>query len=417
MKNTDLQQRAFNKLNRLKVGALFMEMGTGKTKVALDLLAFKQRKCDLMIWVCPCSLKGEIRNELKKWQPNLNIKIIGCESIGCSDTIFVNLLEEVSSSKCTFIVVDESLKIKNLNAKRTQRILELSKLANYKLILNGSPISKNVLDLYTQLNFLSPKILNESYTEFKDKYCEYFLRGPRKGKVKKQVNIPNLISRIKPYIYDAKLELDVSKFEHDVTWAMDKQEQDEYATIKYEMLASFIDNTDISFFALSSKLQNYYATCDSKQESLQNLIEKIDGKIVVFVKFLGSIPDNSLEIIGDMDTTERMQAIEQFKNTDSKVLYITYGCGAYGLNLQFASNMIFADGTFNYAETIQAKARIYRLGQERTVNYYNLICDNSGLEHLIAQSKSRKSNLLDEVKKTIDSLSKEEQIKWLEKHI
>lgn len=42
MNNTEIQQRAINKLNRLKVGALFMALGTGKTKVALDLMAAKR---------------------------------------------------------------------------------------------------------------------------------------------------------------------------------------------------------------------------------------------------------------------------------------------------------------------------------------------------------------------------------------
>ena len=60
IENTVLQQRAINKLSRLKVGALFMEMGTGKTKVALDLAASKRKKCDLFLYICPCSVKAEI---------------------------------------------------------------------------------------------------------------------------------------------------------------------------------------------------------------------------------------------------------------------------------------------------------------------------------------------------------------------
>lgn len=41
------QEKAFEKLSKLKVGALFMEMGTGKTKVALDLIASKKRESGL----------------------------------------------------------------------------------------------------------------------------------------------------------------------------------------------------------------------------------------------------------------------------------------------------------------------------------------------------------------------------------
>ena len=46
---TDDQRRAVNKLRRLKVGALFMEMGTGKTKVALDLIADRQKKVEMNV--------------------------------------------------------------------------------------------------------------------------------------------------------------------------------------------------------------------------------------------------------------------------------------------------------------------------------------------------------------------------------
>ena len=66
MTDTDDQRRAVNKLRRLKVGALFMEMGTGKTKVALDLMADRQKKVEMNVWVCPCSLKATIEEEKAK---------------------------------------------------------------------------------------------------------------------------------------------------------------------------------------------------------------------------------------------------------------------------------------------------------------------------------------------------------------
>ena len=127
--STEQQVRAVNKLRRLKVGALFMEMGTGKTKVALDLMADRQKKVEMNVWVCPCSLKATIEEERKKWHPELSLTVVGVESIGASDRIFLNLLNEMAPhNNKVFLVVDESLKIKNIKAKRTKRLLLVSRL-------------------------------------------------------------------------------------------------------------------------------------------------------------------------------------------------------------------------------------------------------------------------------------------------
>lgn len=393
------QQLAFNKLSRLKVGALFMGMGTGKTKVALDLIESKTHKVDYIIWICPYSLKNEIEAERQKWHADLQIDVVGCESIGMSDRIYLEILEKMQDKQC-FVVVDESLKIKNKEAKRTERILKIGELATYKLILNGTPLSKNVLDLWTQMQFLSPKILNMSYNQFKDTYCEYYIRGKLKGRVKKQYNIEHLISLIQPYIFDCELDIKSKKSYHDITYSMSVTELEEYEFIKTDFLNKcFDDMSGVDFFALTQLLQSHYCTAVEKRLELNRLIDNIDGKVIIFVKYLNSIPDGALKVIGKMNKEQRAKAIQCFKNSE-KVLYITYGCGAYGLNLQFCKNIIFAEHSFDYAQREQAEARIYRIGQKYNVNYYNLWC-NVGLEQLIQGSLNKKSNLLDEVKKEI----------------
>jgi SNF2 family DNA or RNA helicase len=416
MNSTELQQRAFNKLNRLKVGALFMEMGTGKTKVALDLMAYKSKKCDYMLWICPCSLKSTIAEEKEKWQPDLHVDVVGCESIGSSSRIYLETLEKVKNAKCVFIVVDESLKIKNISAKRTKRVLELGKLATYKLILNGTPLTKNALDIYTQISFLSEKILNERYGEFKRKYCEFYQRGEMKGKVRCSVNIPHLVSRIKPYIYDAKLDLKVDKYYHHCSYSFTDEEMVDYDNLKLSILAEPTENEDLDFYRLITGLQRFTYSCESKKTLVDKLINEIDGKVVVFVKYLSSIPEGALRIVGSMNDEERRLAIDKFKN-EEKVLYITFGCGAFGLNLQFASNLIFADRTWDLAQMEQAEARIFRMGQtENEVNYY-YVKGGTGLEKLLTSNLEKKTDLLEEVKETIANMDKEERAKWLRKHL
>ena len=369
-----------------------MEMGTGKTKVALDLINSKSNKIDYILWICPFSIKNEIIKERDKWYPAMKIDVVGCETIGSSDRTYLEILKKVATSK-TFIVVDESLKIKNINAKRTRRIIEIGGYAQYKLILNGTPITKNVIDLWAQMEFLSPKILKMSFNQFKNTYCEYYIRGRLKGMVKKQHNIEHLISLIEPYIFDCDLDIEAKKMYYNYFYDVDMFQ---YSSLKNELLECI---TNIDFFVLTTKLQQFYTTY--KEEMLKELLGQINDQVIIFVKYLDSIPAGANKIVGDMNTKERKQVIDKFERGDFKELYITYGCGSYGLNLQFCRNIIFAEHCFDYSQRIQAEARIYRIGQNYDVNYYNLWC-NVGLEKMIQSSLNKKSNLLNEIKKEIE---------------
>ena len=56
------------KLKRLKVGALYMEMGTGKTRTALELIKLKldKGKINHIIWLCPCECKINLQRDIEK---------------------------------------------------------------------------------------------------------------------------------------------------------------------------------------------------------------------------------------------------------------------------------------------------------------------------------------------------------------
>ena len=60
------QKAAVNKLIKLKVGALFMEQGTGKTITTLEIARARldNEKINSVIWLCPCSAKGNIKREI-----------------------------------------------------------------------------------------------------------------------------------------------------------------------------------------------------------------------------------------------------------------------------------------------------------------------------------------------------------------
>lgn len=399
------QEKAFAKFSRLKCGALFMSMGTGKTKVALELALYKfmQGKVDLILYIAPASVirTGNIENERKKWTPDLPITYATCEGFGASDRIYLEVLEQVKNHK-TFCICDESLFIKNIKAKRTKRIIDIGKCSEYQLVLNGTPLTKNIIDIWSQMEFLSPKILNMTFREYKDNFCEYYVKSKskrNKNRIKRQMNIPYLISLIEPYIYQAELDIEYSKVFHSENYYVDKYE---YEIYKEQIFNQYYDGEDLNFQAFSQKLQSYYTSQSEHFAAIQNVIDKINDKVIVFVKYLSNIPKGAECIIGE--TKNREEIINRFKNNEFKVLYISYGCGSFSLNLQFCKNIIFADQDWDYARRIQAEGRIYRMDIADDVHYYDVVCGNSGLEDMILKCLHKKTNLLSEVKSEIEKI-------------
>lgn len=366
-----------------------MEPGTGKTLTALELI--NTTNCDYVLFLVPFRTKDNLLKELNKWGFHKNYEIQGIESLSNSDRLYLKLLDKIQTHYKTFIVVDESIKIKNMSAKRTQRILKLGRKADFKLILNGTPIAKNMLDLWSQMDFLSPKILKMSYLEFKNTFCEYVrYRGTNKwgGKgrwqeyIKKYANIDYLYSLIEPYIFDAKLDLNKHRQYLEIPFSVDKNLRI-YEDLKREFIESFRTDPE-SFLKYTTLMQQSYCDEPSKFEAIKKIV---DDDTLIFTKFIRS-----------------KEAIKKhFPNAH----IFTYGKGSLGLNLQQYNKIIFFDKTFDYAQRDQAEHRIYRLGQTKDVYYYSLT-GNVKLENTIDKNINKKINLQTRFKE----LTQEGDLNW-----
>lgn len=380
----DSQKEAIKKLEKLRVGALFMEPGTGKTRTAVELI--NSSKTDFVLFLVPFQTKENLKQELLKWGLRPKFRIEGIESISGSDRLYLELIEQLNRHKKAFMVCDESLKIKNIHAKRTERAIKLGELAYYRLVLNGTPISKNVLDLYTQMKFLSPKILNMSYPQYWDTFIKsksITTQTMRKTIVEDNVNIEYLYSLIKPYVFEAKLKMGISQNEHEVNY--DCLDTAPYYQAKSEMLNCISIMGDLDFLARTQKMEHSYSLDEAHIDACEDVISKLKRKTIIFVKYL--------------DTKEDLS--NRFDS--SKVKVMTYGKGALGLNLQEFKNIIFYDKTWDYAQVEQAKRRIYRLGQSEDVNYYYLT-SNLGLDKLMNNCIANKTGLLNMFKEASNKM-------------
>ena len=402
------QKEAFDKFKKLKVGALFMKMGTGKTKVAIKLIDYN--KCDLLVYVAPFSTLKNIENEFIKWNLKTPYKLIGYETISSSDRQYLELLNQLKNKK-VFIVADESIFIKNEETKRFKRLLEIRKHCEYALILNGTPLTKNEWDLYNQMEFLSPLILKMNREQFLNTFFKkitYRKKGHKENTFYKfsEVNAELLYKMVEPYIF--KCELDFYKDEisdyHYVIY-----ENDDYYIEKEKRLNEYIEKgTSNVIINMLTSLNVIASNYDKKNDEVIKYIK--DKQVIVFCNYLDEIDYISSKLdcyVITGNIKNRNEIIKKFKN-DNKPLLMTYGVGSYSLNLQFCNEIVYSSINFDYAKLEQSKYRIKRIGQEQDIKYTYFLT-NLGITKLILENLDKKMTLENLVKEKM----MEGDIEWL----
>jgi hypothetical protein len=394
------QLSAREKLIHYKVGALFMKMGTGKTRVAIELVNAITEPVDLVVYVAPLRIirpkSPEIQPitaEVAKWG-GFNAKeviFVGIESIQASDRTYLKLYRRIYESWRTVIIADESIKIKNIDAKRTQRMLELAAKAEYKLILNGEPITKDLLDIYPQITFLSPLILNMGLAEFKDTYCKYttvtkrstgYGRTYTKEYITGYENIDHLYSLIGQYVYECDVNFNIERLFEEKHYRLDPDSYETYQKLK----AKYLDNEMLQFrnnnifLEMTQKMQHEYSCTEEKFERVEEWFSSgIDpARTIIFCKYIDS----------------REACARRFP----KSTVLSYQQDAYGHNLPYLPNMVMFDKIWDLAQRNQALARNYRITTTENVRVLDLT-GNVGLESLIDRNIHKKVDMTEYFKK------------------
>ena len=200
------QYEIWDKSWRAEYYALFLEMGTGKSKIAIDTMGalYQAGEIDTALliapkgvfdnWVrkeVPTHLPDDIECRIVRWQPNFTqkftnqIKDVAIRGESKALHILVMNIEALSTKKGAqsayrflqrnpnnFCLIDESTTIKNRQASRTKNVMALTGVSKYRRILTGSPITKSPMDLYSQCDFLHSDALGfKSFYSFQGRYA------------------------------------------------------------------------------------------------------------------------------------------------------------------------------------------------------------------------------------------------------
>ena len=232
------QKDALKKCWNKEAFAIFAEMGTGKTKIALDnaCILYNRGKIDRLLvvapkgaymnWVdleIPTHVPDYIGKKVLAWKPStsakykaqlkdimnfgdyrLKIMVMNVEAFSTKKGLNFAKLFLIGKS---MMIVDESTTIKNPQAKRTKNILSLAKETKYRRIMTGSPVTQSPMDLWSQMDFLDPEILGQSsYYAFRTRYAIMITSNAAGGthryqKIVKFKNLAQLGKLVSPHSY------------------------------------------------------------------------------------------------------------------------------------------------------------------------------------------------------------------------
>ena len=318
--------------------ALFMDMGTGKSKVLIDTIAmlYDKGKIDSALIIAP---KGVYRNWERKeipthlpdhieanivvWSPQKTKKKLAELATLAEPSnklqIFLMNVEALSSSRgvdfasafvrChqTMLAVDESTTIKSRTANRTKNLIKISRNAPYRRILTGSPVTKSPLDLYTQCEFLEHYILgHSSFWTFQNRYAKMIRKTMGAHSFNHIVgyqNLEELNGIIEPFSFRVRKEdcLDLpDKVYTQRSVELTKEQRVLYDQMKKNAM-SVIENEGImSASTVLTQILRLQQVCsgfakledgrivkvaNNKLPELLSVLEETDGKVIIWGNF------------------------------------------------------------------------------------------------------------------------------------
>ena len=441
--------------------AYFMEMGTGKTKVLIDNLAmlYDKGKVDGALIVAPKGVVGtwynqelpahlpdHIENVTVLWQANINKKqqdkLDQLFKTGHELHIIIMNVEAFSTDKGrlfaakflrshkSLMAIDESTSIKNPKAKRTKNILSLSSICKYRRIMTGSPVTRNPLDLYSQCEFLDPRLLDfASYYSFRNRYAimkSANISGRSINLVTGYQNLGELSDKLKPFSYRVLKEdcLDLpDKIYMKREIQLTAEQKKLYDQMKREALATLNGKTVTTMTALTQLMRLHQITCghfsaddgsiqeikNNRLAELLDVLEEIEGKAIIWAHYQHDVmniyklledkygPGSVVHYYGKTLPEERDYAIKNFKNNDKVRFFVgTPQTGGYGITLTQANTVIYYSNGYDLEKRMQSEDRAHRIGQKKTVTYVDIIAEKT-VDTKIVKSLRKKINIASKV--------------------
>lgn len=425
----DYQKEGYVWMSRLAywgAGALLADdMGLGKTLQTITVLLSRAKEGAALV-VVPTSLILNWRDELGRFAPGLNVKILNQAGDGRSGMVkeatafdvvittyglLINEEESLCGREWNTIVLDEAHTIKNRDTKMSKAAMKLK--GTFRILLTGTPVQNNLSEIWNLMQFANPNLLG-SFQQFSDRFIAPIekLHDKATQRVLRSVISPFILRRTKNDVLNELPE----KTEVTRKVQLSPEEWALYDNIRQKALINLADGEATPLQTLTELTRLRQAACNA--QLIDRKLRIPSSKEAVFLEMVDSLHDNHhralvfsqftshlalirkvldkrgieyLYLDGATPAKERDKLVHEFQTGDMPLFLISLKAGGLGLNLTAADYVIHLDPWWNPAIEEQASDRAYRIGQQNPVTVYRLIAEGTIEEKIIQLHQSKKS--------------------------
>ncbi|MCL3795168.1 MULTISPECIES: DEAD/DEAH box helicase, partial [unclassified Actinomyces] len=429
-------------------GVLADDMGLGKTVQVLAEVQQMVEEADgprpPVLVVAPTSVVGAWVEQARRFCPDLDVRAVtrtraargtaleqetdGADLVVTSYTI-VRLDEEAwAGADWSWVVLDEAQFIKN-HASATYRAVRRLRTP-CALAVTGTPLENSLMDLWSLLSVSAPGLL-PGPERFNDLYRRTIERGGAAGSrrladLRRRIG-PFMLRRTKeqvaadlPVKTEQVLSVELSpahRRAYELRLIRERQKvmgllEDDTAQARFSALRSL---TILRQMALDPALvaldeqdgEQAGGTTRRRPAAKAGLLLETLGPVIAeghkalvfsqFTRYLRSVQE-VLEGAGlrvlylDGSTSDRDGVISRFRAGEGDVFLVSLKAGGFGLTLTEADYVFLLDPWWNPQVEEQAVDRVHRIGQDRPVLVYRLVCAGT-IEEKVMALKERKADL------------------------
>ena len=349
----------------------------------------------------------------------LKVAVINYES-----TWREGIFEALLDWKPDMVIADESQRIKSHDAQQSKAMHKLGDVARYKLILSGTPVQNNAIDIFSQYRFLDPTVFGMNFYAFRNRYA--IMGGFSNRQIVGYKDLDELIKKEHSIAYrvtkEEALDLPEQTF---ITRniRMNTKDRNLYDQIRRNSFAELESGGQITAPTVLTKLLRlqqftggfiqadegdkpelvFRGKLDALEDILEDYVIEAEKKLVVFCRFRPEIDliqrlldrrkIRYCSIYGDIKIDDRGDIVKEFQtNPKVKVFLAQIDTAGLGITLTAADTCVYYSVNFNYAAYSQSLARIHRIGQRNRCTYIHLVVEKT-IDETVLKALAKKEDL------------------------